>query len=108
MKISPEDFQKEIIDIKEKIVIVKFFADGCKPCADIDITLEQINKNFKNKIKIYKINTEKNIELSKLLNIDGLPTLLLFKNGKKLKKLIGSVSYKTIEKEIGRIECLNI
>ena len=108
MKITPEDFQREVIDVKEEIVIVKFFADWCKPCIDIDITLEQINKNFKNKIKIYKINTEKNIELSKLLYIDGLPTLLLFKNGKILKKLVGSVSYNTIEKEIGRIECLNI
>lgn len=57
-------------------VIVDFYADWCKPCKMIAPTLEKLQKEYEGKIRIYKIDTDKNTELANFFQIRSIPALL--------------------------------
>lgn len=73
----------ELINI-DKPVIVDFYADWCQPCKMVTPILEQVKKELGDKIKIIKINVDKNKAISAKYNIRSIPTLMIFKN-KELK-----------------------
>lgn len=56
--------------------IIDFYADWCKPCKMIAPTLEELQKEYAGKIRIYKVNTDENPELSNVFQIRGIPALL--------------------------------
>ncbi len=62
-------------------VLVDFYADWCEPCKWLDEILQEVANHFGDRIKIVKINTEKNKEIAEALTIKSVPTLLLFKEG---------------------------
>ncbi len=64
-------------------VIVDFYADWCRPCRALAPTMDELALEYKGKIRIYKINTDENKELSGLLGISSIPALLFVpKSGK--------------------------
>lgn len=56
--------------------IIDFYADWCGPCKAVAPTLEQLSEEYKNKIEIYKVDTDKEVELSQLFSIQSIPTFL--------------------------------
>ncbi|MCW3115272.1 MAG: trxA [Segetibacter sp.] len=56
--------------------IIDFYADWCGPCKAVAPTLEQLSEEYENKIEIYKIDTDKEAELSELFAIQSIPTFL--------------------------------
>lgn len=73
---------------KDGVVLVDFYADWCGPCKMISPILEDIAKE-RNDIKIIKVNVEKASELSTTYGVMSIPTMILFKDGKEIKKNIG-------------------
>jgi len=64
-------------------VIVDFYADWCRPCRALAPTMDELAAEYKGKIRIYKINTDENKELSGLMGISSIPALLFVpKSGK--------------------------
>lgn len=64
-------------------VIVDFYADWCRPCRALAPTMDELAMEYKGKIRIYKINTDENKEISGLLGISSIPALLFVpKDGK--------------------------
>jgi thioredoxin len=64
-------------------VIVDFYADWCRPCRALAPTMDELALEYKGKIRIYKINTDENRELSGLMGISSIPALLFVpKSGK--------------------------
>lgn len=87
-EITTANFETEVIN-SEKITVVDFFADWCGPCRKLSPILEEVEQELGEKVKFTKINTDDNIDSAKNYQVSGLPTLLLFKNGKVAERMVG-------------------
>lgn len=73
-----------------KLCIVDFWATWCSPCRMLTPNLEKLNNDG---YSIGKVNVDEEEELSMLFNVEAIPTILLFKDGKLVDKMVGYKSY---------------
>ena len=88
LKLSSENFEKEVLN-SEKPVLVDFFADWCGPCNAMAPVVEELAKELEGKAKVGKINVDENSDIAVEYNVMSIPTLILFKDGKEEKRLVG-------------------
>ncbi len=88
MKEISEEKEFDSLMKSSTLVLVDFYADWCLPCQALKPILEKIEKEYKN-VKMAKVNIEKNKELASKFSIMSIPTLILFKNGKEIDRIIG-------------------
>jgi thioredoxin 1 len=70
-------------------VLVDFWGTGCTPCRVLEKTVDEIAREYRNKIRVVKINVIENLEIGRAYNIRSIPTLLIIKNGKIAGRIIG-------------------
>lgn len=88
IKISSENFEKEVLN-SEKPVLVDFFADWCGPCKMMAPIVEELATELEGKAKVGKLNVDENSDIAIEYNVMSIPTLIVFKNGKEEKRLVG-------------------
>ncbi len=89
LKISNDNYSKEVLEYKEKVVLVDFYADWCGPCKMMAPVVEEISEELKDKVKVCKVNVDENQNLAAQYGIMSIPTLIFVKNGKLEKTLVG-------------------
>ena len=87
-EVCKNSFNAEIID-SDKLTVVDFYANWCGPCRKLAPLLEEVETELSEKVKFAKLDTDENIDLAKEYQVSGLPTLLVFKNGEVVERLVG-------------------
>lgn len=81
-------FEKDVLD-SEIPVLVDFWAPWCGPCRVAGPIIDKIGEQVNGKAKVFKLNVDENPFTANRYDITGIPTVIIFKNGKVDKKLIG-------------------
>ncbi len=95
--INKENFKKEVLESKIP-VLIDFYADWCPPCQILSPIIEELAKKYQGKIKIGKFNVDEGEEIVTKYQILSVPTLIIFKDGKEEKRIVGLISKKELEK----------
>jgi len=99
LNLTTENFKKEVLE-SDLPVLVDFWAEWCMPCKQIAPIIKELAEEYKDKVKIYGVNIEEAKDLATEYEIMSIPNLVLFKNGKVVDQIAGSVSKGTIENKI--------
>ncbi len=81
-------------------VLVDFFASWCGPCKMMHPVMEQIHEKLGSKVRLLKVDIDKNPDLAAQYNVRSVPTLLIFKNGELKFRTVGAQSAATLEAEL--------
>lgn len=85
--ITKDNFEKEVLK-SDKPVLVDFFATWCGPCKALMPTVDEI-ANEHPEIKVGKVDVDEEMELARQFKVFSVPTLMVFKDGKVLKQMLG-------------------
>ena len=88
--VSDETFKTDVLDA-EGPVLVDFWAEWCGPCKMIGPALEEIAAEMSGKIKVAKVNIDENPMTPTNYAVRGIPTLIMFKNGKPVDTKVGAL-----------------
>ncbi|MDR3653830.1 MAG: thioredoxin [Paludibacter sp.] len=97
LTLSFKNFQQQT---KGKVVLVDFWAEWCAPCRMMAPVLNEIADELTGNMKIGKINIEQQKTLAQQFKVRSIPTLILFKNGKEVKRFVGIKQKDFLLKEI--------
>ncbi len=90
LDISDDTFEEEVLK-SELPVLVDFWAVWCAPCQMIVPTLEHLAQNYKEKLKVFKLNIDENMKISAKYGIRSIPTILLFSGGELKETIVGAL-----------------
>jgi thioredoxin 1 len=98
-EVTQGNFQREVLSSAQP-VLVDFTADWCPPCKMLDPFVDQIAEEYQGKIRVGKLDTDAHPDLTVDCGVMGLPTLILFKDGKPVERITGYQPKGKIETKI--------
>ncbi len=100
--LTNENFESEVV--KSDIpVLIDFWAPWCGPCKALAPTMEQLAVEYAGKLKIGKLDIDENNELAIRFGVRSIPTMLFFKGGQPVDKMVGAVPKAQIIQRLGQI-----
>ncbi|MBI4432926.1 MAG: thioredoxin [Candidatus Omnitrophica bacterium] len=97
--INDNNFESEVS--KSAVpVLVDFWAEWCGPCRLIGPILEELAPAYAGKLKIGKLNVDENQNAPTQFGVMNIPTMILFKNGREISRIIGAMSKGDLQKKI--------
>ena len=88
LKLNSENFESEVLNANET-VLVDFYADWCGPCKIMAPVIEELAEELQGKAKVGKINVDESTDTAAQYDVMSIPTIIIFKNGKEVKRFIG-------------------
>lgn len=82
----------EMVIASEQPVLVDFWAEWCGPCKMIAPILDEVSRDYADKLEVAKVNVDDNQEIASRYGIRGIPTLMLFRNGAVVATKVGALS----------------
>ena len=96
-KFTTENFTTEVLNA-DKPVLVDFYADWCGPCRMMSPIVEQLAVDMEGKAIIGKLNIDDNEEIAMKYGVMNIPTLILFKNGAEVNRIVGNQNREVLER----------
>ena len=100
LNLNKDNFEKSIAN---GVALVDFWAEWCGPCKMQLPIIEEFSGEMEGKATIGKVNVDEELELAQSFGIQSIPTLILFKDGKPVKKLVGLHSKEALYEEVNQI-----
>ncbi len=97
--VNDQDFQTQVLE-SDQPVLVDFWADWCVPCHMVSPVVEEIAREYSDRLKAVKVNVDDNPRASAQFGIRSIPTLILFKDGQEKARVIGARGKPAILREI--------
>lgn len=88
-------FEQDVLSSSQP-VLVDFWAEWCAPCRMLAPTVEAVAEKYSGQAKVYKLNVDDNPMTAQRYGIKGIPTLIVFKDGKEQERIVGATSQQTI------------
>ena len=88
VELTDQNWESEVLN-SDKPVLVDFWAEWCMPCRMLTPTIEKIAKDYAGKVKVGKVDTDANRDVSMKYGISAIPTVILFKGGQIAQKFVG-------------------
>jgi thioredoxin 1 len=92
---SDMGFENDVLKSAQP-VLVDFWAEWCGPCKALGPKLEEVASEFQGQMKVLKVNVDENPDAPSRYNVRGIPTMILFKDGKEVGQLVGNQSKDSI------------
>jgi thioredoxin 1 len=102
VELTDSNFQQEVIQSPIP-VLVDFWAPWCGPCRMLTPTIEELSKDYDGKVKVCKLNTDEAPGVAGGLDISSIPTVLIFKGGKVVDRLVGLNPKKKFQDMLSRV-----
>jgi thioredoxin 1 len=100
-EVTDTNFDQDVLK-SETPVLVDFWAAWCGPCRAIAPIVDELAKEYQGKLKIGKMDVDRNSATPMRYNVRGIPTLLVFKGGQVKEQIVGYVAKETIQKAIDK------
>ncbi|MGI5838902.1 MAG: thioredoxin [bacterium] len=99
---TDSNFQNEVLEA-EKPVLVDFWAPWCGPCRMVGPVVEQIAGEYQEKMKVVKVNVDDNPQTAAQYGVMSIPTLVVFKDGKAVQKMVGYMPKEQMKSQIDQV-----
>lgn len=86
--INSSEFKDEVLNSND-VVLIDFFAEWCGPCKMLAPIVEELSKEMAGKAKVFKVDVDKSGDIAQKYGIMGVPTVIIFKNGTAVDKMVG-------------------
>ncbi|HZH07748.1 MAG TPA: thioredoxin TrxA [Lautropia sp.] len=90
-QVSNDSFEADVLKA-EAPVLVDYWAEWCGPCKMIAPILDEVSRDYADKLNVAKVNVDENQEIASKYGIRGIPTLMLFRNGAVVATKVGALS----------------
>ena len=98
-EVSDSSFVKDLLG-SSKPVLVDFWAQWCTPCRMLAPTVEAVAQQYSDSANVVKLNVDDNPTTAQRYGIKGIPTLILFRQGKEVERVVGATSKESITRMI--------
>ncbi len=88
VQVNEVNFEKEVLH-SDVPVLVDFYADWCGPCRALAPIVEELAQELSGRLKVAKLDVDQNEQLSSKFGVQSIPTLILFRNGQEVERLVG-------------------
>ena len=102
VEVNGNNFQQEVLESSIP-VLVDFWASWCMPCRMLDPIIEKLAEENQGKLKVCKLNTDENQNIAAQYGIQGIPTLIVFKEGKEVGRTVGVMSKEKLQEKLDPI-----
>jgi thioredoxin 1 len=102
IELNSKNFKEEVLE-SSLPVLIDLWAPWCMPCRMITPIVEQLAEDNQGKLKVCKLNTDENQDIAARYGIQGIPTLLFFKGGQEVDRLVGVTPKPIIQKKLDAI-----